>query len=145
MIILLKRLIKNWTFISKYRSLGDDYLSLQDKEKYLDFMKDRLEKLRTKFLKQSRKKKIIDVIIFLLFELDKDEEAYGYIKILQDLHPIYKEVYYWKVVLKIRKGDYESARRTYKEALKRYSDFFEMYDWVETNLNREKVKEILKV
>ncbi|MFI5359423.1 MAG: hypothetical protein ACHQYO_05175, partial [Halanaerobiales bacterium] len=137
--------VKELDFYLKYRSLGDDYLSLQDKEKYLDFMKDRLEKLRTKFLKQSRKKKIIDVIIFLLFELDKDEEAYGYIKILQDLHPIYKEVYYWKVVLKIRKGDYESARRTYKEALKRYSDFFEMYDWVETNLNREKVKEILKV
>ena len=142
---LIEATDKELDFYLKYRSLGDDYLSLQDKEKYLDFMKDRLEKLRTKFLKQSRKKKIIDVIIFLLFELDKDEEAYGYIKILQDLHPIYKEVYYWKVVLKIRKGDYESARRTYKEALKRYSDFFEMYDWVETNLNREKVKEILKV
>lgn len=140
---LIEATNKELDFYVQYRSPDDNYLPDTEKEKYLEFMIDRF-KMEKRKLSRSKKARIADAIIFLLFELEKDKEAYSYIQVLKSLYPVHKKIYYWQVILYIRKNDYQNAKRIYKEAVEKYPDLFEIYNWTETNLNKERVREILQ-
>jgi len=95
---LIEATNKELDFYVQYRSPDDNYLPDTEKEKYLEFMIDRF-KMEKRKLSRSKKARIADAIIFLLFELEKDKEAYSYIQVLKSLYPVHKKIYYWQVIL----------------------------------------------
>lgn len=87
---------------------------------------------------------VINSLIYLSFELGKEDEIIVYIESMEKYYPEHNDIIYWKIIYEMQNDNFDKARGLYKKAVSEKANFYEKYTWEETIYNPDEIRAILE-
>ncbi len=132
---LIKATDKQYNFIEHY-NIDPDILTETQKKLLFKLIVE-------KTVNEDYTVEIYSSLIYLLFLINEDKKAYEYISKMEIQFGEDINYFYWKIVYYMRNRSWKKAQELYKSICTKDPNFFENYNWIEVNMDNNKIKKIL--